>query len=164
MLLLALACFDYALQSKSDADPESYDTGPFAVSDVSPDIPGQCDTQDLPTQVQQDESCIVTPVTGDLQASVEWEVTAFDNYTSNREILMTPVVGDVSGDGIPDILIVTHADTDTADKRNGVMRLLSGDGAGQHWATNRTAAPCRSTPTATPTRPWGTWTPTASPR
>lgn len=134
---MALACFDYGLQSKTDEDPVGLDTAPFAVEDVSPNIPGECDSMDLPSAVQKDESCIIEPVTGDLQASVEWEVTAFDNYTSNREVLMTPVVGDLSGDGIPDILIVTHADQDTSDKRNGVMRLLSGDGAGQHWARQR---------------------------
>jgi hypothetical protein len=139
VLLLSLACFDYDLWSKGDElDDPVWDTGRTWSEDLPPTVAGDCNTEKLPTVVQQDESCLIERATGDLQSLVEWELTDFDSYSDNREVLMAPIVGDVTGDGFPDILVVTHADQDVSDKRNGVMRLLDGRDGTQHWASQRT--------------------------
>ena len=138
MLLLSLGCFDYRLWSKADElEPGIWDTGAFYNEENPSPLAGECETQDLPTAVQQDETCLIPRATGDLETVVEWELTDFDGYSSNREVLMAPIVGDLNQDGFPDILVVTHADQDVSDKRNGVMRLLDGRDGTQHWASQR---------------------------
>ena len=54
VLLLSLSCFDYRLWSKADElEPGIWDTGAFYNEENPSPLAGECDTQDLPTAVQQ---------------------------------------------------------------------------------------------------------------
>ena len=139
MLVFLLACHDYSVYSQADGfDEVLWDTAPIWIEDAPDDVEGLCD-MDLPEAVQVDESCLVEKVTGNLQTVVEWE-TDFQFYPEYRDILMAPVVGELTGDGIPDIVILTDAGSagEVSDRRQGVLRLLNGADGKEHLAVQST--------------------------
>jgi len=117
------------------------DTG-FSPPDtgIPEDEPEACEDPELSTSVPVDETCMSTPVTGEMSSRVEWAVSDFTELWEYREILMAPVVGhltDDNGDGeigdgdIPDIVFVTD-DGGYVEHFQGVLRVISGDGTSDH--------------------------------
>lgn len=120
VLLSLTACVDYELNGEKLAtEPpasEPDDVGPLVEEEVP--LP-TCDPPDLsPIEVSIDESCAVI---GDpFTPEVRWaDPTVGYSYT-------TPVVGYLTSDDIPDIVVADN---------NGRVICLSGDGAGIHWST-----------------------------
>jgi hypothetical protein len=139
LVALALGCHDYNVYSKADGlDDPVWDTASFGISEVPEQPPTTtCQELVLPEAVQVDESCLVEVSTGNLETVVEWELTTFENFPEYRDVLMAPVVGELTGDGMPDIVVLTDAGSagEVGDRRQGVLRLLNGADGQEHWAT-----------------------------
>lgn len=120
-LLLLVACQDYDLKGKdSDPDGTSHDD----------------DTDD--TDLTDDDACPTLtsdPVAVAPNDACHYEVTSFDPVISwqvEDNSLALPAVGDIDGDGIPEILAVFN------DGLLGPGRLAAyhGDGSGKLWDDN----------------------------
>jgi len=143
VLLVGPACSDYGLgELKDDGEPgDTSARDPF--HGELEDTEALCGTDDsLTREVVWDESCVTGQETGTLDAVVEWEMNTLYNYGEYNQILMAPMVGQLSdddGDGdadhadIPDIVVITD-DDGVHQHRRGVLRVFSGDGSGA-WLT-----------------------------
>ena len=87
-------------------------------------VVGQC--LDIPVR---DPVCEVTPAFAEIDLEVEWHWAGlmadgrlYENVTT------TPVVGDVSGDGIPDVVVTAYADTTQTN-----LVALDGATGEPHW-------------------------------
>ncbi|MDP6931361.1 MAG: VCBS repeat-containing protein [Myxococcota bacterium] len=141
-LAMAGGCSEYGLSRggkdvNAPDEEQSLDTGSGGEGDTEIT---SCDEIELSDEVGGDETCLHEPVTGTLAVEVEWSIEVFTSYPEYDEVLMTPVVGQLSdddGDGFitsadtPDIAIVTDDGGDDQDGTHGVLRVLSGDGSGQ---------------------------------
>ena len=92
-------------------------------------VDGEIELTDI---VTDDETCAHVAQTGSIDAVVEWEVSHFMEYMEYAEILMAPVVGqltDDNGDGVidssdvPDIVVLAD-DGGAQGNTHGVMRLI----------------------------------------
>jgi outer membrane protein assembly factor BamB len=88
--------------------------------------------------VTYDETCAHEAETGSIESVVEWEMPQFMEYWEYGEILMAPVVGqltdddgdgDIDSDDTPDIVVMTD-DGGEQGTTHGVLRLIPGDGLG----------------------------------
>ena len=115
MLLALLACSEYDLSR--DADEQGGDRG----ADIDP-----CADDGLAAQpIDSDPACELDEQTGSFFPIIEWHLEDFLDNADSKSIMATPAVGDVSGDGLPDIAVITYDP--------GILRLISGDG--QHlWS------------------------------
>lgn len=71
-----------------------------------------------------DESCVLGEGSASFEPGVLWRWTGDAELADVHEIMMTPVVGDLSGDGVPDVAVVAYADD---AEGAGVLFVLSGD-------------------------------------
>ncbi|MCB9763648.1 MAG: VCBS repeat-containing protein [Alphaproteobacteria bacterium] len=148
--LACAGCVDYDIVNKNDND-EIEDT---AVIDVVGLDGGEapspaCDEEpvDLADAVGIDETCLSEPVIGTLDAQVEWSVTRFRQFGEASEILMAPVVGqltDDDGDGVisaddtPDIVVISHDPTQRGEPAtHGVLRVINGADGNEHLGLDR---------------------------
>ncbi|MDP6933667.1 MAG: VCBS repeat-containing protein, partial [Myxococcota bacterium] len=85
--------------------------------------------------------CALEQSTGDLDFEVEWTMDEFDGYSLYDEVLMTPVVGqltDDNGDSVidsndtPDIVVVMDDNRQASISTHGIMRVIQGDGSKVH--------------------------------
>jgi hypothetical protein len=121
-VLLLAACNEYELQN----------------SDIAP-VGFECDQ---PVEVAPADECEIEPSAGNFNPELEWHMADFPSSSPSNEVMMTPVVGhltDDDGDGvygsdgdIPDIAFVTY--DDEGYWGHGVLRVISGDGSGEHWS------------------------------
>lgn len=78
--------------------------------------------------------CEYRPPVGSFDPVLEWSWTgSADVHPTYRHVIMTPLVGDVSGDGVPDIVFSARADLSGNCLMPGVVRAISGDGSGPIW-------------------------------
>lgn len=141
VLLLALACSEYNLfgNRKEPRDTqvvEPVDTEAEPIDSLDSEPPASCPEQpssELPA-VSIDAECVAEAQVGSFSPHVEW---AFEDLftplgdPSSIYCYDTPVVLDLTEDGVPDILFATYLTDDFAE---GWLRLVSGDGSKQHWA------------------------------
>ncbi|MFY0527284.1 FG-GAP-like repeat-containing protein [Archangium gephyra] len=77
--------------------------------------------------------CEVKPPAGAaFEPELEWHWDGSPIASNYDQVMMTPVVVDVSGDGIPDVIFHTFADGNYQE--DGVMRAISGDTGRDLWA------------------------------
>ena len=133
---LLAACQDYAfepLEEEIHADDEagSVHEEPLESSTVIRYCPGPLELADA---VASDETCAHEIVTGTLDHVVEWSLDSFKSKGEYSEVVMAPVVGqltDDDGDGEldedddPDIVVVAD-DGGANELRRGILRVLSG--------------------------------------
>jgi hypothetical protein len=112
--LLALGCSDYNVaMSKEHA-------GDTACADGSlPDA----------YEVEIDASCMFEPDPGSFEPTVEWQWAASTGAPGYDDVMMTPVVGDVDGDGMPEVVLTSYAGNNYST--TGALVILSGDGSGE---------------------------------
>ncbi|MDA8745662.1 fibro-slime domain-containing protein [Rubripirellula amarantea] len=55
-----------------------------------------------------------------LEPQLEWQLDVFDEFPESKNVLISPVVGDLDLDGMPDLIFLTYG--------NSVLRAVSGDG------------------------------------
>ena len=121
---------DFGNQGADDPDPDPpLDTG--ILSPVSCVEPTMADT------VVIDEACAHEVETGPLDAVVEWSMRAFNSYEVYNQVVMAPVVGQLTDDNLdgvvdrwdtPDIVIITDDEGEYTHKK-GVLRIIPGDGS-----------------------------------
>ncbi|MFZ5477758.1 MAG: FG-GAP repeat domain-containing protein [Myxococcota bacterium] len=137
LLLTLLGCSEYELleEKEPSAREDSDATGP-PDPDTGATGLAACAWDEVATGAPIDESCLHEPVTGTLDTVVEWEVDRLDPFPEYGQVLMAPVVGnltdddgdgDVDADDVPDVAIVTDDDGADAGFPHGVLRILSGD-------------------------------------
>ena len=136
-----IGCSDYEVQRLDDyplgSGPDSATHWLGSAQDTA-DLK-RCDGEmDLADIVTEDETCAHLAQTGSIEAVVEWEVSQFMEYMEYGEVLMAPVVGqltdddgdgDIDSDDIPDIVVLAD-DGGAQGNTHGVMRLIPGDGVG----------------------------------
>jgi len=133
LLLLALACSDYKLQPNPDAVG---DTGPATTrpDDAPPDDVLSCEvwSPGADYAVVINEDCLRPPEVGVFDPVIEWWWDLNDTHAGYEQNMSTPVVGDVTGDGIPDILFTSYPGASYSSP--GTLTAISGDGSGVHWS------------------------------
>jgi hypothetical protein len=78
------------------------------------------------------DSCGVTPtITSNPEPELQWEWTGSSVLPEFKQVMMTPIVIEVNGDGIPDIVFNSFAGTAF---NQGVLRAISGDDGHDLWA------------------------------
>lgn len=79
-------------------------------------------------------SCEYSPPTGQFAPVVKWEWQGSDTggMNASNQIMMTPMVGDLDGDCLPEIVFSTFAGDDYT--HSGVVRAVHGDGSGEVWS------------------------------
>ena len=95
--------------------------------------------------------CEYKPAPGDFKPKVKWEWTGSTVETAHNQVMMAPVVANLSDDNkdgkidrddVPDIVFHTYTGSNYGS--DGVMRVISGDGKGEHFSV--TAAAHRTHP------------------
>ncbi len=132
MLVWFLACADDKVHD-SGLVPSLEDSADSAAADSADSAP-PCLDEDLADAVVADETCAVAVAVGKLSVSQEWEQPVFLDYGEYNKVLVPPMVGDISGDGYPDLVF---AGDNLDDTRHGVLHVLDGGGKDHHWTLNQ---------------------------
>jgi FG-GAP-like repeat len=123
-----------------DADEEWFDD--FDSNCDGDPNPDACEDPPPESLVDIDDQCTYTP-TGNIDPVTEWQISEFDDYPGNRDVVMAPMVGqltDDNGDGVidaldtPDICFIARDVSNPS--ANGVLRIVSGDGSAVHAAVH----------------------------
>ena len=103
--------------------------------------PDPCDDPPPETAGPYDGTCAYSPPVGTFNPVPDWSMTTFVNYPDYDASIVTPMVGNltdddgdgwISGEDIPDIVSVWM--DYSSGGYDGVLRVISGDGTGEHWA------------------------------
>jgi hypothetical protein len=79
------------------------------------------------------ERCEVRPpATGGFEPELQWAWTGSEVMPGHHQVMMTPVVVDVNGDRVPDIVFSTFAGANYSV--DGVLRAVSGDDGRELWS------------------------------
>jgi hypothetical protein len=74
---------------------------------------------------------VVPPFVPNFEPELKWEWTGSTVLPNHKQVMMTPVVVDVSGDGVPDV--VFNAFAGRTYLSNGVLRAISGADGSDLW-------------------------------
>jgi hypothetical protein len=79
---------------------------------------------------------VVPPFIPNFQPELQWEWTGSPILPEFKQVMMTPIVIDVNGDGTPDIVFSSYRDipNDEFDWKEGVLRAISGANGQDLWA------------------------------
>ncbi len=86
-------------------------------------------TQQAETTVGRCE--VRPPFTPNFEPELEWAWTGSPVMPDHKQVMMTPAVVDVNGDGVPDVVFNAFAGNQYA--YNGVLRAISGDDGRDLW-------------------------------
>lgn len=112
---LLLACSEYTVVETKER--VSGDTGC-----ESAELPG-------PYEVVVDPDCAFEPDPGSFAPTVEWRWGGSAGAPGYDDVMMTPVVGDVDADGLPEIVFTAYAGNNYST--TGALVILAGDGSGE---------------------------------
>lgn len=70
-------------------------------------------------------SCAYRPGVGDFNPVLEWEWTGGTDNAGSRQVMMTPAVIDLDGNGVPDLVFSTYSNSEY--ETNGHLRAVRGD-------------------------------------
>ncbi|HEX8434852.1 FG-GAP-like repeat-containing protein, partial [Archangium sp.] len=106
---------------------------------------GACGTTESPDDSKAREGgqlsgrCEVKPpFTGNFEPELQFAWTGSAVLPEHKQVMMTPVVVDVNGDRIPDIVFSTFAGANYSS--DGVLRAISGDDGRELWTVTDPAA------------------------
>ncbi len=143
LLLLGTGCPEYGLYARKNPESGVLDTHETPLIDSGGAVLPESCTElpvELASSVSYDEDCLHEVSTGTLDATIEWAMTEYGEYPEYNQIVMAPVVGqltDDDGDGeitrydTPDIVVVCDDGGENQDT-HGVLRIISGDGSTIH--------------------------------
>jgi hypothetical protein len=86
---------------------------------------GRC----LPLAETSDE-CEHRPPVGEFEPEVEWHWEGYSLNPSFRQVLSTPLVGDVDGDGLPEVVVLAFAG---GDLHSAIAVVLNGEDGSELW-------------------------------
>ncbi len=112
------ACNDYELsETKSRPDDELV-----------------CNDDDAPpgSNADVDEDCAREPTVGSWSPTVEWQWNQNPVYPGYDDLMATPAVGDVTGDGVPDVVFTSFAGG--AYTSAGTVTAIDGATGATHWS------------------------------
>ncbi len=106
----------------------------YAEKRPSPKVDDVCDAADTPEggAVEVDDTCLREPTVGSFTPVVEWQWTANRDFPGYDDLMATPAVGDVSGDGVPDVVFTSFAGG--AYTSAGTITAISGADGAQLWS------------------------------
>lgn len=81
-------------------------------------------------------TCEYRPPTGQFSPKVKWAWSGSSSLPTYNQIMMTPVVADLDGDCMPDIVFSTFAGANYG--ADGVLRAVRGDGSKELWTVTDT--------------------------
>lgn len=117
-------CLDDACATPGMACGDDFDC--LTEGDYCETVVGNC----LPIP-ERDPACELLPDFEDVDLEVEWhwqgEMAGGSLY---ENVIMTPVVGDVSGDGVPDVIVTAYTGSSSTDT---IMVALDGATGVPHW-------------------------------
>ena len=81
-------------------------------------------------------AALALPARADLAVECEWPPPGGPAvFPESTDVMMTPIVGDLDGDGLPEIVIVTFIDVNDPNRgEDGILRVLSGADCSEIWA------------------------------
>jgi choice-of-anchor A domain-containing protein len=85
------------------------------------------------TQELVDSCEVIPPFSGNFEPELEWAWSGSPIMPTHNQVMMTPVVVEVNGDGIPDVVFNTFTSNGNYTT-NGVLRAISGDDGHDLWA------------------------------
>lgn len=144
LLVFAMGCPEYGLYARKGEESGVRDSAEIPKIDTGTVFtPESCDELpvDLASSVSYDEDCKHEVSTGTLDATIEWAMGEYGEYPEYNQIVMAPVVGQLSdddGDGeitrydTPDIVVICDDGGENPQETHGVMRIISGDGSTIH--------------------------------
>lgn len=118
MLLVLTACSDYELNKPQEHDGTTL----VACADAPPPA----------YTVPIDATCSFAPPPGSFTPVVEWQWASSTGAPGYDDVMMTPVVGDLDGDAIPEIVLTAYANNQYGSA--GALVVLGGDGTGEKAA------------------------------
>ncbi len=134
-LVWLLACSDYKFVS--DPDAGAVDTGgaPDRPADEVPPVSADyCGAWDPGPDyaISLDEGCLREPEVGVFDPQWEWTWDTNPDVPGYSMNMATPAVGDVTGDGLPDVVFTSYYDDDYSVA--GTLSAIRGDGGATHWS------------------------------
>lgn len=134
--IVLTGCVDYEINPQKDgATPDSAPLTGSPTDTAATEVPCVLSTP-LPEGAPVDESCLSEPEFGTLDAIVEWESGPFSDYPEYSQVVMTPVVGqltdddgdgDIDADDTPDIVVIADDGGVNSSDDHGTIRILAGD-------------------------------------
>ena len=107
--------------------------------DLAKHVPAQeadsvCDADDAPVAegVRVAADCVREAAVGSFNPVVEWQWNTNTGVPGYDDLMATPAVGDISGDGVPEVVFASFAGG--AYTSAGAITAVSGDGAGELWS------------------------------
>jgi hypothetical protein len=119
---LLVSCMWMACGTEVDRPPQAF------VQNQGP-VSGRCE--------------VAPPFIPNFQPELEWEWTESPIMPAHVQVMMTPVIVDVSGDGTPDIVFNAFAGSSVS--ANGIMRAIDGATGADLWATTNPSYEVRGT-------------------
>lgn len=112
--------------SQTTSDATSASGTETVGSTTSDDVPVCGDDPPKGYMGMVNQACENEPQLGMFNPVVEWQKTAWTVAPAYNQVMMAPIVAELDGDDIPDIIYVTY--TGNSYLSAGVLRAISGDG------------------------------------
>jgi RHS repeat-associated protein len=77
------------------------------------------------------DDCRVEPLVGQFNPVIEWYKDRFSVRSESDQVMMTPAVADLDGNGIPEVVFTTFSGSGYGG--NGVLRAVKGDTGQELW-------------------------------
>ncbi|NOY24900.1 MAG: VCBS repeat-containing protein [Oligoflexia bacterium] len=131
---LTASCSDYNLFKPTDPGMSGLTDGGATTPSTGDTGYGPCGAPAVDIDVAVNEDCATDVEPGDLDTVVEWNIESFSSWSESDEVLMAPVVGQLTDDNgdhnidrndIPDIVVITDNADDNGIK-HGILRVISG--------------------------------------
>lgn len=102
------------------------------------------DSGDVVTEIDElnnlaRKECEFIPEVGLFDPAWEWDWTSTSVEPNSRNVMMTPAVMDLTGDGIAEIIFGTSTVTNGTSVPTGVLRAISGDGGAELFTVTDSA-------------------------